>query len=123
MYFLNKAAIHDVINMRPVTHHTSAPTHLIELICQALTNLPGLSVQTAVTLGDYAALTDEIGEYGETTLECWREWEGRIWWVQLFPEIEEGVQIVPVDFPGDRPDITPATLNAPGKPTLAQLGL
>lgn len=95
----------------------------IELICQALTNLPGLSIQTAVTLGDYAAITDEIGEYGETTLECWREWKGRIWWAQLFPEIKEGVQIVPVDSPGDRPDITPATLNTPGKPTLAQLGL
>lgn len=94
-----------------------------ELICQALINLPGLSVQTAVTLGDYAALTDEIGEYGETTLECWREWEGRIWWVQLFPEIEEGVQIIPADFPGDCPDITKEALNAPGKPTLAQLGL
>ena len=95
----------------------------IELICQALTNLPGLNVQTAVTLSDYAALTDEIGEYGETTLECWREWEGHTWWAQPFPEIEEGVQIVPVDFPGDRPDITLATLNTPGKPTLAQLGL
>lgn len=95
----------------------------IELINQALDNLPGISAKTAVTLGDYAEISSELGEYGENIIECWREWDGRIWWVQLLPEIEEGVQILPVEAPGERADITEEALSAPGKPTLAQLGL
>lgn len=94
-----------------------------EIIHQALANIPGLSAKTAVTLGDYAEISSELGEYGENIIECWREWDGRIWWVQLLPEIEDGIQILPAEFPGDRPDITEEALNAPGKPTLAQLGL
>lgn len=99
--------------------------------CNWLARHPQASADTAIRLYDYTVprtivtetwyTNDDVEQY--VTTECWREWEGRIWWVQLFPEIEEGVQIVPVDFPGDRPDITPATLNAPGKPTLAKLGL
>ena len=94
-----------------------------EIIHQALANIPGLSAKTAVTLGDYAAISSELGEYGENIIECWREWDGRIWWVQLLPEIEDGIQILPVEAPGERTDITEEALNAPGKPTLAQLGL
>lgn len=94
-----------------------------EIIHQAIANIPGLSTKIAVTLGDYAEISSELGEYGENIIECWREWGGRIWWVQLFPEIEEGIQILPVESPGERVDITEETLNAPGKPTLAQLGL
>ena len=82
-----------------------------------------LSAKTAVTLGDYAAISSELGEYGENIVECWRAYDGRIWWVQLLPDIEEGVQILPVEAPGERADIAEETLNAPGKPTLAQLGL
>lgn len=93
------------------------------LINQALANIPGLSAKTAVTLGDYAAISSELGEYGENIIECWREWDGRIWWLQLLPEIEEGVQILPVEAPGEHADITEEALNAPGKPTLTQLGL
>lgn len=94
-----------------------------EIIHQALANIPGLSAKTAVTLGDYAEVSSELGEYGENIIECWREWGGRIWWVQLLPEIEEGVQILPVEAPGERAGITEEALSAPGKPTLAQLGL
>ena len=94
-----------------------------EIIHQALANIPGLSVKTAVALGDYAAISSELGEYGENIIECWRAYDGRIWWVQLLPEIEEGVQILPVEAPGERADIAEEALNAPGKPTLAQLGL
>ena len=43
--------------------------------------------------------------------------------MQLLPELEDGVLIIPAEFPGDRPDITEEALSAPGKPTLAQLGL
>lgn len=60
---------------------------------------------------------------GELIYECWREWGSRIWNVQLLPELEEGVQILLAEFPGDRPEYTEEALNAPGKPTLAQLGL
>lgn len=95
----------------------------LDAINQALVNIPGLSAKTAVTLGDYAAISSELGEYGENIIECWREWGGRIWWVQLLPEIEDGIQILPVEAPGERTDITEEALNAPGKPTLAQLGL
>lgn len=103
----------------------------IEAACNWLARHPQASADTAIRLYDYTVprtivtetwyTNDDVEQY--VTTECWREWEGRIWWAQLFPEIKEGVQIVPVDFPGDRPDITPATLNTPGKPTLAQLGL
>lgn len=94
-----------------------------ELINQALDNLPGISVKTAVSMGDYSTLTTELGDYGEFVCECWREWDGRIWNVQLLPELEDGVQILLAEFPGDRPDIAEEALGAPGKPTLAQLGL
>lgn len=94
-----------------------------EIIHQAITNIPGLSAKTAVTLGDYAEISSELGDYGENLIECWREWGGRIWWVQLLPEFEEGVQILPVESPGERTVVTEEALDAPGKPTLAQLGL
>ena len=93
------------------------------LINQVLDNLPGISAETAVSMGDYSRLTSELGDCGEFIFECWREHEGRYWRVQLLPELEDGVLIVPAEFPGDRPDITEEALNAPGKPTLAQLGL
>lgn len=95
----------------------------IELINQALDNLPGISVKTAVSMGDYSNPTTELGDCGEFVYECWREWGGRIWNVQLLPELEDGVQILLAEFPGDRPEYTEEALNAPGKPTLAQLGL
>ena len=95
----------------------------LNAINQALTNVPGLSVETAVSMCDYSRLTCELGDCGELIYECWREHEGRYWRVQLLPELEDGVLIVPAEFPGDRPDITEEALSAPGKPTLAQLGL
>lgn len=99
----------------------------VERACNWLARHDDASADTAIKLYDYTVPRTIVQEWENGAIdaitECWREWEGRIWWVQLFPEIEEGVQIVPVDFPGDRPDITPATLNAPGKPTLAKLGL
>ena len=93
------------------------------LINQALDNLPGISAKTAVSFGDYSKLTNELGDCGKFVYECWRQWDGRIWNVQLLPELEDGVQILLAEFPGDRPDITEEALGAPGKPTLAQLGL
>lgn len=95
----------------------------LDFINQALANIPGISAKTAVSMGDYSRLTSELGDCGEFIFECWREHEGRYWRVQLLPELEDGVLIVPAEFPGDRPDITEESLSAPGKPTLAQLGL
>lgn len=95
----------------------------LDAINQALTNVPGLSVETAVSMCDYSSLTCELGDCGELIYECWREHEGRYWRVQLLPELEDGVLILPAEFPGDRPDITEEALSALGKPTLAQLGL
>lgn len=95
----------------------------LDSINQALTNIPGISVETAVSMSDYSRLTCELGDCGELIYECWREHEGRYWRVQLLPELEDGILIVPAEFPGDRPDITEEALGAPGKPTLAQLGL
>lgn len=95
----------------------------LESINRALTNIPGISAKTAVSMGDYSRLTSELGDCGEFIFECWREHEGRYWRVQLLPELEDGILIVPAEFPGDRPDITEEALSAPGKPTLAQLGL
>lgn len=94
-----------------------------EIIHQAIANIPGISAETAVSMGDYSRLTCELGDCGELIYECWREWGSRIWNVQLLPELEEGVQILLAEFPGDRPEYTEEALNAPGKPTLAQLGL
>ena len=103
----------------------------IEAACNWLARHPQASADTAIRLYDYTVprtivtetwyTNDDVEQY--VTTECWREWDGRIWWVQLFPEIEEGVQILPVEAPGERADITEEALNAPGKPTLAQLGL
>lgn len=99
--------------------------------CNRLARHPEANPATAITLYDYQTprvvvtqswATNDISDINVETV-CWREWERRIWRAQLFPENEEGAQIAPIDFPGDRPDITPATLNTPGKPTLAQLGL
>lgn len=95
----------------------------LDCINQALANVPGISVETAVSMSDYSRLTCELGDCGELIYECWREHEGRYWRVQLLPELEDGILIVPAEFPGDRPDITEEALSAPGKPTLAQLGL
>lgn len=95
----------------------------LDSINQALANIPGLSVETAVNMSDYSQLTCELGDCGELIYECWREYEDRYWRVQLLPELEDGILIVPAEFPGDRPDITEEALNEPGKPTLAQLGL
>lgn len=95
----------------------------LDFINQALANISGISAETAVSMSDYSQLTCELGDYGELIYECWREHEGRYWRVQLLPELEDGILIVPAEFPGDRPDITEEALSAPGKPTLAQLGL
>lgn len=103
----------------------------VERACNWLTRHPQASADTAIALYDYALPRTIVTESWYTnddveqdvTTECWREWDGRIWWVQLLPEIEEGVQILPVEAPGERADITEEALNAPGNPTLAQLGL
>lgn len=99
--------------------------------CNWLARHPEANPATAIALYDYQTprvvvtqswVTNDISDIDVET-ECWREWDGRIWWVQLLPEIEEGAQILPVEAPGERTDITEEALNAPGKPTLAQLGL
>ena len=95
----------------------------LDPINQALTNIPGISVETAVSMNDHSQLTCEHGDCGELIYERWREHEGRYWRVQLLPELEDSILIVPAEFPSDRPDITEKALGAPGKPTLAQLGL
>ena len=99
--------------------------------CNWLARHPEANPATAIALYDYQTprvvvtqswVTNDISDIDVETV-CWREWEGRIWRVQLLPELEDGILIVPAEFPGDRPDITEEALNAPGKPTLAQLGL
>lgn len=95
----------------------------IELATQALENIPGISADTAVNMADYSQLTCELGDCGELIYECWREWDGKTWRVQLLPELEDGILIIEAEAPGDPSETTEETLNAPGKPTLTQLGL
>lgn len=99
--------------------------------CNWLARHPEANPATAITLYDYQTprvvvtqswVTNDISDIDVETV-CWREHEGRYWRVQLLPELEDGILIVPAEFPGDRPDITEEALSAPGKPTLAQLGL
>lgn len=94
-----------------------------EAALQALNNIPGLSADTAINMADYSQLTGELGDCGEITYECWREWGGKFWRVQLLPELEDGVLIIEAECPGDYAEITQKALDVPGKPTLAQLGL
>lgn len=108
--------------------------------CDWLARHPKASADTAIALYDYARprtivieyrYDDDYSEYGGVATECWREWNGRIWYVRFEEDHygESGALIQEVSEPGGtRLDISENDYYMDidcdeEEPTLAQLGL